>query len=85
MEKISRFLFELQQEHTEDYEYAGKLLEEFLNVENNLIEKINSGDKIDPDDLKYRNKLNKLVSEIPPYVIGVYDINDQIKKKEDQE
>jgi len=82
MEKITRFLFELQQEPIEDYEYTGKLMEEFLNVENDLIVKIKAGDEICRDDLRYRNKLNRLVSEIPPFAIGIYDIFEQIEKEE---
>ncbi|MFZ1322326.1 MAG: hypothetical protein WAT71_12300 [Ignavibacteria bacterium] len=85
MEKITKFIFELKQECCDDYEFNSKLIDEFFQVENELIEKLESNEEISQDNLRYRNKLNQLVSEIPPYAIGIYSIYDQLKKEEDSE
>jgi len=80
MEKFTKLLWDLQQESFEDYEFNDRIINEFLDVEKELIDKLKSEEAVSQDEIKYRNKLNKLASSIPPFLIEVYDIKNKLDK-----
>jgi len=83
MNKLTKLIWELNQYPPDDINFDSKIVEEFFNVENELLNQLKNGEEISKEDLQYRDSLNKLSHSIHPHLIEIYDIRDHLKRKED--
>jgi len=81
MEKITHLVWELQQNGDSEYQNNIRIIEEFYRIEDELLYKLMENEEVLPNEIKYRNQLNKLAANIPMYQIEVYDIRDKLKER----
>ena len=74
MKDYNKLIWELTEEAEQDpFSVYEKMLGEFRETENQLIEELRSDKPLTEDLLQYRNKLNKVLARSAPFTIRKYN------------
>lgn len=74
MKNVNRYIWGLSQETEGEFLIYPDILKEFKALEAELKEAIEEKTGVDKKLLKYRNQLNKLLANTPPFLIEEYDL-----------